>query len=418
MKIVDVSHLYEKKGKGKKLFANISELYAFAEQPYIVLESNEDLKEYINGLDKKGRKIEIYDRNALIEFLSNLETLKPLPINQLKGYDTEVWLKTIDEYIPDYWINDDTELVYKKDITEQMVKTDGVYVRLYLVYRASSYATMYTSAGVYNLNAFKYNVSGGVKSQWCRESGLQKKNKEFDAIKVKALFESKRYYIQDARLFNLLFNPLSDFFYFNGNNPDYNLMKAIDKAYSKKIKVSEINRFTASERFRRIIVKELTFMINQLSKAVQETINPTDFASLMLQIAEKAIEKGTTDDALKAMHAIAKLGYAVPDEAVDDMLPTVNNKQIKAGTNFSDLVEVKQVQDDVMPLISEFKDGELKGVVADGNKAGEGMEAEVKEPVFNKSEFNKRMKELEKETDTIDGYVHEYNDVETDKESE
>lgn len=369
MKVVD---LRERKDVNAK--------YTGVSQPMYVFDSTQELREHVNG----KVYIIIYDLQDLHDFLKR----KGIEATGKFEYllNTEVYIATNEKYIVDK-ITQDNIKIYKFDENNKPIKTDNCYIRLFVVYSKKNRYLLFTSSGIHFVSLGKYEVTAGVKNNFRVAQASQQSRCSYNE-KLDRILSSKKTYVKDLRLFNILFNPLSDCF--------MDIDTAVKRVYGSEVRKADREKIIKSEKFRNIILKEFNSLMPGLQKAIQTEADVQKLAKGIVKIMNDTInsEGETVDNKLKAWSAVASIAH--PDEiqqAQEDSQNTV--PFLAAQYQGQQLLQNQQTAN-----IKPYKDDDFE-------KRKKADEEQAKEQTSEKNTemSDEEYKILQGETESIQGYV-------------
>src|SRR5690606_30989565 len=126
--------------------------------------------------------------------------------------DKNIWVKTVDEFIPDYADFDGTIYYIQKD--NQFIPTNGCYVKLYFITCMPSRHVLYTSSGIHTVGITKWDVTAGVRKTFLQEKDTRKGKSREEAYQdyLGKILRRKAVTVQFTKAAGLIFNPMSDCF--------------------------------------------------------------------------------------------------------------------------------------------------------------------------------------------------------------
>ncbi len=304
----------------RKRSSRVSTKYIDVPQPMTSYTSTSELFEHQGELGLPPQSNVLMGKEEFVSWLKSNDFIgKNTFIDVIK---MNIWIATNEVYIPDTWSPDD-KIIYRLDDGMKLIPTDNCYVRLYKFYSGTKGFLLLTSSGMYNISFVKWDLSAATKLVFDGVSnsvGITRKKPNYDKA-MEAILTRKKYLFTDMQLFNLIFNPYSDY-YLKGE-------AAVVKVYGAKIKPADRMRILQSDRFLKLIRQELSKMIPNLSEAIKNQIPPAKFAKFLEDVFVIAKDKGTTNDQLTALDAILNLGY--PEEKNIPNANQANTPLIKAG---------------------------------------------------------------------------------------
>lgn len=370
MKLVDLT----------ERISDVSPKYIGVPQPMVVYHSTEELFEYVEHPSIISNIFEFQEYTNGNKFTEWHNV-----------FDHNIWLATGEKAIPeevDIYGNVTYRLIDNKPI-----RTDNCYIRLNSLQSFKYNYLLWTSSGIYNVSLASWDISAGIKTQFMKTKiGKASENIKPYEERLNAVLKRKSTAVRDMQVLMLLINPLSDTFL----NVDACMLKVYPEIRKKDRK-----KYLNTERFRNLFVNQLGKLMPELIKGVQEHNTPDDIGKYIALMRKHALEKGTTEDQIKALNVSLKIGYA------DQILHSGNDMSALEDNKFTPLVttmgntpalpenqSTKVAGTTQVKIIDESKNSDEDTVVsppANTNELESYDDADVEE---NEEEYRKHMKEV------------------------
>lgn len=275
--------------------------YISVPQPMYIFHSKQELKDYILKNELKTFHL-IKDISDFINFTKEYNIHGKNKFAQLSNIN--VFLATHEKFVPNTLASKGATngvIQWKVDEEGRIIKTDGCFIQLHLLFSARNHYLCFCSNGVETLSLSKWNLTAALKDQFQRPIDFTQgagEGRTYDA-KLKRFLERKKVNVRDVRLFHLLFNPLSDVF--------LNTDKAIKRIYGSQLRTADREKILQTNRFRELFRKELGYLMGDLQKAFKTDIPDKEMVNMAKEIFGKAIKDGTVDDSLKVYDAILNI---------------------------------------------------------------------------------------------------------------
>lgn len=337
-------------------YESVNKKYFGIPQPMYAYESIAEFAEH-----ERNNKPKVFKNcEELYEYLKMINLVdKVKEYHNLTTYN--VWLATNEKFIPDTWTHDNQK-IYKTQ-SGKLIATDNCFIRLYIIYHTPNYFLAFTSTGVYTVSNSSWTVSAAVKTQFMTPLNAKSYDEKYEQM-MKNLETAKKPTLKDVRLFHLIFNPISHCF--------MNIPKAIKTVYGTGIRKADYDRLIQSERFKQVIIMEISAMIPELQKSVVTKIPPDRMADMLKQIFDSSIEKGTPEQQMAVWDKIATIGYGVQTETsptvtmigqgtTGNLLGQPTNKVTLTPFEDTDLIPTEEEKVDNLsnPLTEEEKESKL-----------------------------------------------------------
>lgn len=278
--------------------------YIGVPQPMKIYHSTE---EFLSGEGKSGWDLA---SNAL-ELQSILRRIgiseKHCEYNRLDAYN--IWLKTGEKAVPDYFTEDD-QVVYKLDDDGKVILTDGVYIKLYVVYTTPSRLICWTSTGLFKVTISEWAFSGANKLQYFKISTTNKIRYTSYNQRLESILNGKRTSVQDVRLFYFAFNPMSETFL------DFD--KSVARVYGNSIRKADRMKIINSEKFKKIMIREMSKFMPNLQAELQQIITPAKYGKLLLDSLEMTVtdKNVPVQDKLNFFREVKEQVFDATDEGI------------------------------------------------------------------------------------------------------
>lgn len=281
-----------------RTYPRVNGVYLNVPQPMVVYHSSNEL------IDReKGDFRTLNSGKELIDLVYSVEkNFSLIDDNHHIFFKERYFLATKEVFIPER-ILPDGQIVYKV-VNGCLAKTDNCYIQLFAVKKFRGGIFLYTSSGVHYTGIFnELRISAGIKHTFqdvgtgCKAPGQMTVNPAKNKI-----LNGKKPSVAEHRFLQYLLNPLSKHFMDMGG--------AANEAFGSLLSLEEKKRYSKSDKFKELLIKELSKMIPNFKEVLQKKISPEKVGDFLTQIMETAIEKGTTDDQLKAMDSILNLAYS------------------------------------------------------------------------------------------------------------
>lgn len=278
--------------------SDISSHYVGIQQPMPIYHSEEELDTSETGI------IKIRTVDEYITFIreNGLQRTTYVSIS-----DKNVFIKTIDKYLPDY-TDYDERVVLKLDTNGNPIPVTSCWVRVYKLNTELTKHFLYTSSGIWSIGMNSFLISAGPKRTY---SSITKPTKKVNSAELyqnrfDKMLSKKKPMNREIRLVHLILNPAGPYF--------LDVEGAIRKIYHQSIPMSTFDkkRFLTSKLFKDTFMSELGIIIPSLTKAVRDTISPETMADFLKKVVEKAVEKETSKEAMDRLKDVMQIAYQDP----------------------------------------------------------------------------------------------------------
>lgn len=286
------------KDKGRKRALNLNSFfdifYFEVRQPMPIYYSRDKLYE-----KEMGEKVFIFNSDLdIYRFMDEVNKGKINAQDMVKFQskynmtfkdEAKVFLSTKDrdKYIP-------FDLGYKDDeVQYSNIKVKDIYIRIYKMgVTTKKSIILWTSAGVKRVDPLKPNVSAAVKFAYKHPNITTYKSVEKREFLynqgLQRILTGKKTTIDDLRLFNNLFNPISPHYLDEDGS--------IIAAYKNKVRAKDRKKILQAQRIKKILMGELIKMLPDLAEGLRKYNTPDDLGKYLAKMREIALEKGSTQD--------------------------------------------------------------------------------------------------------------------------
>jgi hypothetical protein len=234
--------------------------------------------------------------------------------------DKNIWIKTVDKFIPDV-VGLDGEIHYAiKDSIP--IPTDGCYIKLCAIMSLPYRIVGFTSTGVNSFGISKWNPTGAVRSQFLQE--LSNKIVGTGARYQESLERMRLKKKPNVDIYKFLFA------FLHPNSTGFlKVNKARALSFGNKIKADDSEAIFQSQMFRQAMIQVTKMMIPELKKVARERFPVTAVVEMLGTAYDKASStNGSVKEILEVMDkAIAMAGYEEEVHTQDDrpQLPSIGS---------------------------------------------------------------------------------------------
>jgi hypothetical protein len=373
--------------------------YLGVPQPMFIYHSKEEF--FINevqpireGISKKPLPIIIKGMHDLYNCLKEIGILGKAEFINIT--ENNVWIATGETFIPDK-TTPEGYIIYKMGEDNKPIPTDNCFIQLHVVYLYNNKYLLFCSSGMFITYISYWEVTAAEKSQFLRVNDITVSKKTYDQ-KLTDLLRNKRINAQDLRLFNCFFNPLSKSF--------MNSDAAVVAVHGFTIKKADRKKLFETDKFRRLILREMTRLMPEFYEALKKNISADEAAQMTIDFVKSTVK----DDKVTVKEKIESMDYLFtkrfPDEVAKfdqplSLNPVTQTPMIGAGlTNtgkelapagqvlYEDGDLVKTPDPDKEPTeeekVAEKKLREELGVVEEYTSEGDDVESMFTEETINK----------------------------------
>jgi hypothetical protein len=307
---------------------SVNSVYFDIPQPMYAYHSNDEFKEYVM---KEGTPyIMIQNFPDYYNFLkkNNIDVNYRSENKFVDLQPYNVWIQTIDKYMPDYADIDGT-IYYKFNTGEsKYIETDGCWIKLYKMTPTSSKHILYTSSGVHTVGINKWDVTAAIRTQFQNERDTRRGgNKEF-AYKT-ALERLIKLRKPNVRLLKASVALLSS------DSPTFLDVNAVMRNQFPNIKKQDRYVVLQSEAFRRSIMEVIKILMPELGGAIRKNFDPDKMGKMLDSMWNIAEDSKNVDSMLKIFNRVTEVGYEeIEARTTSGLLP---NNAVPALPNIAEL---------------------------------------------------------------------------------
>lgn len=291
MRLVDIKNI-----------KSVADVYKLIPQPMVVYHTTAEFEanENVNAI------------NLVTDFPSLLTVFQNLKIDMnYRGLrsgssafqlllDKNIWIKTIDEYIPTIAEKDST-IYYEMDANNNPIPTDGCYVKLLAILPLPAKVVLFTSSGMHNVGITKWAITAAVRTQFISEGDFRGKTtsplyqERLDRLAVKVRPNTEMYKIVFA-----LFHPSSAGF--------MNLHKAV-RLSGSKLKQEHHEKILQSPSFRSAMIQVMKMILPQLKNEVHQQFPPEKMIGMLADAYQIAKDEKSVKQILEIFDKLKDVGY-------------------------------------------------------------------------------------------------------------
>lgn len=250
--------------------------------------------------------------------------------------DKNLWVKTIDKFIPDY-ANIGGDIFYQKDEQGNAIPTDGCYIKIIALIGLPNRLVLYTSTGVNSVGITKWAITGAVRTQFIQERN-NKPTGTGEAYQ-KYISSLKNKTRPDTNMYKFLFALLHP-----QSSALMNPQKAKALSYGNKIRSADTDKIFESPSFRQAMAQVIKMIFPELTKKARDKF-PVESLLEMLQTAKGKAEgeKGTVSDILTVFDKIKGIAYEeeLTVSSTVPQLPTIEQLSNSATAKPQEIAAVK-----------------------------------------------------------------------------
>lgn len=312
--------------------------YIDVPQPMYVYHSEQELDENASGEGRppllKIRSVEQY-----MFMLRDLGLLE-----EGSGYVSvlghNIWLKAEDTFLPQY-VDEQGNTVYQKDENGNQIPIESGWVRLYKIFVSVQRHMLYTSSGIWLATLTYWHIGCGIKTQFVAISRQGGTKEERYQSTLKKILGRKTIGVKEAQAVSAMLNPMSPLF--------LDIDKSIGKVFGAQIKKIDRHKIITSQAFRSALMKEISVLFPDLTKAIREEIPPEEMAKFFKDIVKKAIKDEGSAEAMERMKDVVEMAYSTKTfegypGSVPLLEPTKEVQQLTTGKEDKDLEDEKEAQ--------------------------------------------------------------------------
>ena len=342
-------------------------------QPMVIYHSTEEFE----ANEKDTLKADCFD--ALLMILRKLEVPLKYGVtthildNYVPIYPYNLWLKTVDKFIPDS-ANWGGDITYVKGDNDQSIPTDACWVKLQYVLPTPIKLILYTSSGVNSVGITKWDVTAAVRSQFVIEKDLRKVN---DPARYEAMVNR---YLNRTRS-DLKMYKFTTAFLMPSSPTFLDLDASAKNTFGSYIKTKDRHRILISPSFRSSIMQMLKIFVPELKQQVKTDFPPEKMIEMLSTAYGIAKDTKKVSDILAVFKELREIGYE-ETTAINDQ------RQLPA-----------------IPLVDESKTGKPTEIAT--LPANEELGKEVSEETFNK---------IREDLDYPEGFISNFDELSEEDE--
>jgi len=231
--------------------------------------------------------------------------------------DEQVWIKTVDKYIPDY-ADAYNNIFYLTDTNGDTIATDGCFVRLYFMIPTNTTHVLFTSAGINTVSMGKWAVTAAVRTQFIQESKRRfgSSKEDYDKALARMLYR-KRANTAFTKIAIAVMSPTSPAFC------DFD--KAVLMICKGKIKSADRRKLVHSHAFKESMMQILKIIYPELGLAIREKHTGEAMAGYLVDAFAEAKASKSVDKMLTVFDKIKEVAYESADIVSDNTgVPMLN----------------------------------------------------------------------------------------------
>lgn len=273
--------------------------YIDVPQPMYVYHSEKELDENASG----GGRPPLLKIRSVEQYMFMLRDLGLL--EEGSGYVSvlghNIWIKTFDEFLPET-VDFQGNTTYKKDENGNQIPIESGWVRLYKIFVSVQRHMLYTSSGIWLATLTYWHVGCGIKPQFVAISRQGGTKEERYQSTLKKILGRKTVGVKEAQAVSAMLNPMSSLF--------LDIDKAIGKVFGAQIKKADRHKLITSQAFRSALMKEISVLFPDLTKAIRDEIPPEDMAKFFKEIVKKSIKDEGSSEAMERMKDVVEMAYS------------------------------------------------------------------------------------------------------------
>lgn len=304
-----IVHIDEVKSKPKmyfefpqpmKIYHTVGELKEH-EPNAIVIHSFVDLLQKIKHLNISLE----YKKSVVIGMPGGLEMV----------YDKGLFIKTIDEFIPDT-ASIDGEITYKLDESGNKIPTDGCFIQLLALVPLPMKVVLFTSAGVNSTGITKWRPTAAVRSQYFMEQDGRRGHTSIEAYQ-KSLERRLNRTKPNADIYKFMlafFHPSSTGF--------LDLNKAAQLTFGTAIKAPDRDKILTSPMFRTAMIQMTKILMPELKAEIRKQFPPEVVVTMLAKAYNIASEENkNVKHILEVFEKVVEVGYEETQITTQNSLP-------------------------------------------------------------------------------------------------
>lgn len=297
--------------------------YTHVEQPMMVYHSVEEFNNNVKNA------IIIHSLGTYLDFVKahNID----LQYNSNNKYvdvrNKNVWIRTIDEYIPDV-AEFSGEILYRLDNEGNKIPTDGCFIQLYFITPTPTRNIFYTSSGVHTVGMTKWQPTAAIRYCYSQESDPRRgQNREsIYNDRLQKVLRKRQPDVSMTKVVAAMMNPSSIYFLdFNG---------AV-KAVMPWLKAADRGKLLQTESFKRTLMSIIKTFFPELAPAIRNKHTPEEMANKLQEAFDVAKEKKDSKAMVEVFNAILTTGYeenVIVNDNTGKIAGMPNPKQLKDGS--------------------------------------------------------------------------------------
>lgn len=216
-----------------------------------------------------------------------------------------VWIKTVDELVPDIALHDGT-ITYKTEVVNgknEFIPTDGCYIKLFFITPTPTMFILYTSSGIHAISMTKWDLTAAVRTQFFQEKNNRAgKNKEVTYQEnMGKMLRKRKPDVRMIKVASIMLNPASETF--------LDFEKTIQLVYRSSLKAADRMKLLESPAFKEALMSTIKIMYPSLGKKIKETIPPEELARFLKKMMDISETDGDVDKMLKVIDKVVEVGY-------------------------------------------------------------------------------------------------------------
>jgi len=324
--------------------------YVNVPQPMYVYHNNEEfIQNELNPCIKEKKIINVIKSFAdyqtfIIKYNLNLTYDANNRYIDIRPYN--VWIKTIDKFIPDY-ANIYGDIFYVKGENDEPIPTNGCYIQLFYLSATPTRHIMFTSSGIHTIGMTKWEPTAAIRENFRQEYQTRNSDKATYERKLNKILNKKIITVPYMKMVMSMFNPVSHCFL----NPS----KAAKVAFGPLVRESDREKLLETQAFRKALMQTLKTLFPDLPAKFREKIPPEQMAEYMIKAMGIAEDQEDVDKMLKVFEKMKEVGYEenmqvqnnVPllpaPESMSNGSPIMESKQIPASAELTKEEAEKQL---------------------------------------------------------------------------
>ncbi|MHB9147695.1 MAG: hypothetical protein ACYC2U_04675 [Candidatus Amoebophilus sp.] len=218
-------------------------------------------------------------------------------------YKDNIWIKTVDKFLPEYAERDGT-IFYRKE-NDELIPIDAGYVQLMGFLTTAMCFILYTSSGIHNVKFAKWDITAALRTQFIQEKDLRAGSKEnTEAYYMKRLENTlnlRKPSIAYTKLAFTLMNPASPLF--------MDVDKSIKISFGTWVRQPDRQKILAAPAFRSALMQVFKTLFPGLPATLREKIPPEKIAEMLTTTFDTAAKKEEVTSMLSVITKVTELGY-------------------------------------------------------------------------------------------------------------